>query len=146
MAWNKCKSLKLSKDLPLVDKFFKIDMYGAVVSLFGISGGATGIQLDHIFPDKLGGPNTLANAAPIHWRANNIKSDTPREFLDLTPDGKDWFSETQFIKCAKEYGIWCLLGKTPLAGIKEKEELMTLEQEIKNYVKPPKKPSSPKCQ
>ncbi|KAG2381698.1 hypothetical protein C9374_006082 [Naegleria lovaniensis] len=142
-AWEQCKALSASKSIEGLCDYFRLDMYGSVISLIGTSGGPTGIQVDHVFPDNLGGPNTLENAAPIHWKANNIKSDTPKEFLDLTPDGKDWFNEKQFISCAKEYGVWCLLGLTPY-GIKEEQDkinLLELDKKIKEYQPPTTKRS-----
>ncbi|KAF0985091.1 hypothetical protein FDP41_000130 [Naegleria fowleri] len=143
-AWDQCKSLSASKTIEGLNDYFRLDMYGSVISLIGTSAGPTGIQVDHMFPDALGGPNTLENAAPIHWRANNIKSDTPKEFLDLKPDGKDWFNEKQFIACAKEYGIWCLLGLTPY-GIKDEQDkikLLELDKKLKEYQPPTTKKST----
>lgn len=53
-AWDKCKKLKIAKQIPKMNDYFKLDMYGGVISWYAISGGATGIQVDHDFPDALG--------------------------------------------------------------------------------------------
>lgn len=58
-AWLNCASLKASKEIALLDTYFKLDMYDGVISNLAISGGCTGIQYDHDFPDNLGGPNTF---------------------------------------------------------------------------------------
>lgn len=76
----------------------------------------------------------MQNAAPIHWVANNRKSDTPKEFVNLKPNEKDWFTEKQFIKCVKDFGIWVMLGKTPCnLEAQAVEDLKKIEEAIKGY-------------
>ncbi len=34
-----------------------------------------GWEIDHIYPTSLGGPDSLDNLQPLHWRSNRTKGD-----------------------------------------------------------------------
>jgi hypothetical protein len=53
------------------------DCYGNQIrrSAHGNRDHPMGWEIDHIFPQSLGGSDDLTNLQPLHWRANVAKSD-----------------------------------------------------------------------
>ena len=52
-----------------------LDFFGNVILKDSQGHGVCGYALDHAFPWNKGGKTVLSNLIPIHWGANNIKSD-----------------------------------------------------------------------
>jgi hypothetical protein len=103
-AWQACGRLDFGSSLGKtladdLDKIFRLDNYGNVISLFARPNSPVAAAYDHFFPFSRGGrtrsvPGSLeTNIIMIQWKANSIKSDTIEQLLQpsdlctgLTPE------------------------------------------------------------
>jgi hypothetical protein len=103
-AWQACARLDFGSSLGKaladdLDKVFRLDNYGNVISLFARPNSPVAAAYDHFFPFSRGGrtrsvPGSLeTNIIMIQWKANSIKSDTIEQLLQpsdlctgLTPE------------------------------------------------------------
>lgn len=75
-----------------VADMYRQDVAGAWISYpqYGATNDETnfGWEIDHIFPEALGGNDSLANLRPLQWRNNRSKSDNyPRWSSEATSNG-----------------------------------------------------------